>query len=120
MDLMPQVADAVRPFRQVAIQAATPLGGIATAFLELPEVMVEDFKTTVSVPDGGTLLLGGTRTYLESDVETGVPVLSKVPFLKRLFNNRASLRRAQNLLILVKPKIIIQAEEEHKLGYDDF
>jgi len=120
MDLRPQVADAVRPFRQVEIQAATPLGGIASAWLELPEVMVEDFKTTVSVPDGGTLLLGGTRTYLESDVETGVPVLSKVPFLKRLFNNRASLRRAQNLLILVKPKIIIQAEEEHKLGYDDF
>ncbi|KPJ73383.1 MAG: hypothetical protein AMS14_06580 [Planctomycetes bacterium DG_20] len=120
MDLRPQVADAPRPFRQVPIEAATPAGGIAQAFIELPEVQVQDFKTTVSVPDGGTLLLGGTRQYNETEAETGVPILSKVPILKRLFNNRASIRRANNLLILIKPKIIIQAEEEHKLGYDDF
>ena len=57
----------------------------------------------------------------QADVETGVPILSKIPILKRLFNNRASLRRANNLLILIRPKIIIQAEEEHsQVGVDNF
>jgi general secretion pathway protein D len=119
MDLRPQVAG-VPNFRQVTLQAATPALGIATATLELPQVLVEDVKTTVSVPDGGTLLLGGSKQLTEAEVETGVPILSKVPILKRLFDNRASIRSGQNLLILIRPKIIIQAEAEKKLGYDNF
>ncbi|MFO8013007.1 MAG: hypothetical protein R6X20_06835 [Phycisphaerae bacterium] len=118
MDLRPQVA-ALDNLRAVPVQAAVP-AGVATTNIELPEVSVQDFKTTVSVPDGGTLLLGGTRIYEEQEVETGVPILSKVPILKRVFNNRASVRRAENLLIMIRPQIIIQAEQEAKLGYDNF
>jgi len=120
LDLRPQVADTnVANWRQVPIEA-NAFGGIATFLIDLPQVQVSDLKTTVSVPDGGTLLLGGNKRYGETEVETGVPILNKVPFLKRLFNNRASLRTNQNLLILIRPKILIQSEEEHKLGYDDF
>jgi len=124
MDLRPQSAaldTSINPtgFQTYAISAAVPMG-TASFTIELPRVMVQDFKTTVSVPDGGTLLLGGTRRFTEADVETGVPILSKIPILKRLFNNRASLRNANNLLLLIKPKVIIQAEEEHRLGYDNF
>jgi general secretion pathway protein D len=125
MDLRPQQASldtSINPtgFQTYQITAAVPNGGIAAFTIELPRVIVQDFKTTVSVPDGGTLLLGGTRKFSESDVETGVPILSKVPILKRLFNSRASLRTASNLLILIRPKVIIQAEEEHRMGYDNF
>jgi type II secretory pathway component GspD/PulD (secretin) len=124
MDLRPQQASldtSINPtgFQTYVITAAVP-GGVSAFTIELPRVIVQDFKTTVSVPDSGTLLLGGTRRFSEADVETGVPILSKVPILKRLFNNRASLRSATNLLILIRPKIIIQAEEEHKLGFDNF
>jgi tetratricopeptide (TPR) repeat protein len=119
MDLRPQVAD-IEGFEHSTVTAAVPALGIATATIDLPRVRVQDFKTTVSVPDGGTLLLGGTRQFVEGEAETGVPVLSKVPIIKRLFNNRATVRRANNLLILMKPKIIIQAEEEKNLGYDNF
>ena len=119
MDLRPQVAT-IEGWDSSIISAAVPMGGIATATIDLPRVRVQDFKTTVSVPDGGTLLLGGTRQYIEGEAETGVPILSKIPILKRLFNNRATLRFGNNLLILMRPKIIIQAEEESKLGYDNF
>ncbi|MCX5684220.1 MAG: hypothetical protein NT049_11110, partial [Planctomycetota bacterium] len=124
MDLRPQQASldtSINPtgFQTYVISAAVPLG-TASFTIELPRVIVQDFKTTVSVPDGGTLLLGGTRKFSESDVETGVPILSKIPIIQRLFNNRASLRSATNLLILIRPKIIIQAEEEHRMGYDNF
>ena len=120
MDLRPQSAALGTPaFQTYQVEAAAGLA-VAAFTIELPRVMVQDFKTTVSVPDGGTLLLGGTRKFTESEAETGVPILSKIPILKRLFNNRASLRTASNLLILICPKIIIQAEEEKILGYDNF
>ena len=41
-----------------------------------------------------------------------MPILSKIPFLKRLFTNRGFAKDDQVLLILVKPTIIIQRERE--------
>ena len=120
LDLRPQVADVVR-FDTTTIQAfAAGAAAPAEITIELPVVSLQEVMTTVSVPDGGTLLLGGSKRLRETEAETGVPLLSKVPILKRFFSNRASLRAAQNLLILIRPKIIIQAEEEHRLGYDNF
>jgi type II secretory pathway component GspD/PulD (secretin)/tetratricopeptide (TPR) repeat protein len=117
MDLRPQVVDTnIADWRQVTVSAS---GGAFTV-IDLPVVEVEDFSTTVSVPDGGTLLLAGAKKFSEVDAETGVPFLSKIPIIKRLFNNRGTIRTNSNLLILVRPKIIIQAEEEHLLGYDNF
>jgi type II secretory pathway component GspD/PulD (secretin) len=68
--------------------------------------------TRVSVPDAGTLLLGGQRITAEVDKEGGVPVLSKIPILGRLFSNRSKVKDHKILLILVKPTIILQEERE--------
>jgi type II secretory pathway component GspD/PulD (secretin) len=91
-------------------------GTVASAtvqsFIQQPEQQVTQLNTTVSVPDGGTLLLGGQTLSAELTREAGVPVLSKIPFLKRLFTNRSSAKDDQVLLILVKPTIIIEREKE--------
>lgn len=91
-----------------------PNSGIATGFIQQPEIQITEVRTTVSVPDGGTLLLGGQTLAGEIEREAGVPVLSKIPFLKRLFTNRSMVKDDQVLLILVKPTIIIQREQEQK------
>jgi general secretion pathway protein D len=88
--------------------------GIATATLQQPIVERTLVRTTVTVPDGGTLLLGGQTLAGEIEREAGVPVLSKIPFLKRLFTNRSTAKDEQVLLILVKPTIIIAKEQERK------
>jgi general secretion pathway protein D len=82
--------------------------------VQQPEVQITEVRTTVSVPDGGTLLLGGQTIAGETEIEAGVPVLSKIPFLKRLFTNRSMAKDEQVLLILVKPTIIIQREIEQQ------
>ena len=72
--------------------------------------------TTVSVPDGGTVLLGGIKRLSEGRNEYGVPILDKVPYLNRLFKNVGIGREATSLLMMVTPRIIIQEEEEEKMG----
>jgi type II secretory pathway component GspD/PulD (secretin) len=119
LDLQPQVALDPNFDRVISLIAYVPLGPSTTIDLPLPTVRVTSLATSVSVPDGGTLLIGGMKRFREADVETGVPVLSKVPILKRIFSNRAQARGHENLLILVKPTIIIQAEEEAKLGLEE-
>jgi type II secretory pathway component GspD/PulD (secretin)/tetratricopeptide (TPR) repeat protein len=84
------------------------------SFLQAPTVTVTEIKTSVTVPDQGTLLLGGQRLLTENEVETGVPVLSKIPILNRFFTNRTESKEEQTLLILMKPTVLIQAEEEEK------
>ena len=85
-----------------------------TGILQQPVTQITQVNTTVSVPDGGTLLLGGQTIAGETTLEAGVPVLSKIPFLKRLFTNTSTAKDEQILLILVKPTIIIQRELEEK------
>ncbi|HMD54637.1 MAG TPA: hypothetical protein VKJ65_08830, partial [Phycisphaerae bacterium] len=86
-------------------------------FVQLPDIQLTTLATTVSVPDDGTLLLGGQRLSGETEIEAGVPVLSKIPFVNRLFTNRSFVRDNGILLILVHPQIIIQKEwEKNQFG----
>jgi type II secretory pathway component GspD/PulD (secretin) len=82
--------------------------------IQLPIFTVTRVQTTSTVPDEGTLLLGGQRLVTEFEVESGVPVLSKLPILNRFFSNRVTAKQEQSLMILVKPTIIIQAEQEER------
>ena len=87
-------------------------GEVQTWEVSLPETERSSLMTRVSVPDGGTLLLGGQRITASVEQEAGVPVLSKIPVLGRLFGNRSKVRDQKILLILVKPTILLQEERE--------
>ena len=80
--------------------------------VQLPVVAVTSINTVVSVPDGGTVLLGGVKRMREGRTERGVPFLSNVPYVNRLFKNVGIGRETQNLMMMVTPRIIIQEEEE--------
>jgi type II secretory pathway component GspD/PulD (secretin) len=83
--------------------------------IQLPEFLFTTVTTTVSVPDGGTVLLGGIKRLREGRNEYGVPILSKIPYINRLFRNVGLGRTTESLMLMVTPRIIIQEEEEQKL-----
>ncbi len=83
--------------------------------VQLPTFEVISVSTTVSVPDGGTVLLGGIKRLREGRNEFGVPLLSKVPYVDRLFRNVGIGRSTDSLMMMVTPHIIIQEEEEERL-----
>ena len=84
--------------------------------VQLPTFSFVTVTTTVSVPDGGTVLLGGIKRLSEGRNEFGVPMLNKLPYINRLFKNVGIGRETQSLMMMVTPRIIIQEEEEEKLG----
>ena len=69
-------------------------------------------STTVSVPDGGTVLLGGIKRLREGRTMFGVPILNKIPYVSRLFKNSGVGRETESIMLMVTPRIIIQEEEE--------
>ncbi len=83
--------------------------------VQLPTFAFVTVTTTVSVPDGGTVLLGGIKRLAEGRSEFGVPLLSKIPYVDRLFRNVGIGRETESLMMMVTPRIIIQEEEEELL-----
>jgi type II secretory pathway component GspD/PulD (secretin) len=109
-------------FQTFTIPAAVGGGGLGgqastiNAQVQLPNTTVTNILTTVTVPDGGTVLLGGVKRLREQRIEFGVPVLSKTPMINRLFRNIGIGRTTDSLMLMVTPRIIILEEEEEKLG----
>src|SRR4029077_12197970 len=94
--------------------AAGQLQNVFQVFLQQPNLTAINVTTTVTVPDGGTVLLGGVKTLVEARNEFGPPILSKIPYLSRLFRNTAYGRETRTLMIMVTPRIIINEEEEEQ------
>ncbi|SMP76837.1 general secretion pathway protein D [Neorhodopirellula lusitana] len=87
--------------------------------VQQPTFASTSVSTTVSVPDGGTILLGGIKRMSEGRNERGVPFLSKIPYVSRLFRNVGVGRTSTSLMLMVTPRIIIQEEEEiAQTGFD--
>ncbi|MFB0556223.1 MAG: type II secretion system protein GspD, partial [Phycisphaerae bacterium] len=110
--IMTQLTDLLRLRTHMIEGPVGPQGEVQEYEAIVPETETSNVMTRVSVPDGGTLLLGGQKITAEVEKEAGVPVLSKIPILGRLFSNRSEIRDHKILLILVKPTILLQEERD--------
>jgi general secretion pathway protein D len=111
--IQPSATDSSKLWNQTGDTSTNTTSGTT---VQLPTFSFVTVTTTVSVPDGGTVLLGGIKRLSEGRNEFGVPMLDKLPYLNRLFKNVGIGREAQSLMMMVTPRIIIQEEEEEKLG----
>jgi type II secretory pathway component GspD/PulD (secretin) len=91
-------------------------GAATQVTVQQPIVEFITIGTTVSVPDGGTVLLGGIKRLREGRTMAGVPILNKIPYISRLFKNTGVGRETESLMMMVTPRIIILEEEEELLG----
>ncbi|NJL31324.1 MAG: hypothetical protein HC898_06660 [Phycisphaerales bacterium] len=124
MNVYPKLAELIRPFRTFPVTAVVTIddGGdgpdtpvVIEGVIELPEARITEVRTSVVVPDRGTLLLGGQRLVGDAEIEAGVPILSKIPIVNRFFTNNSTVKDESVLLVLLKPTIIIPDQEEDTL-----
>ena len=71
-----------------------------------PVLEVKNVTTQVLVENGGTVLIGGVFELEDSSNQTGVPVLSDVPWLGNLFKSKLRNSSKRELLVFVTPRII--------------
>jgi tetratricopeptide (TPR) repeat protein len=80
--------------------------------IQLPDSSQRVVRTTVSVPDGGTLLIGGLAEANETDGTATTPILGDIPLIKHLFRSKRKLDTRRNLIVLVTAHIIEQDKED--------
>jgi len=101
LEVQPTVADVVS-----LTDFTTSLGGSTSPVsLQLPELEVKSIFTTVEVPDGGSILLGGLNKIRNVERRAEVPWLAKIPVLGFFFKEEGYNDEKQSLMILISARI---------------
>ena len=80
-----------------------------------PTILNREISTSLTLRDGGSLLMGGLIAENQSDGETGIPGIAKVPLLGRLFRTDTTQVDRTELIILVIPYVIADHAEGWEL-----
>lgn len=112
MELRPTVAILTRPIATFQ----TTLANGPPVTIQLPELAVQRVRTTVTMPDGGTLLLGGLKFFEERRLESTVPWLDKIPVASFFFSRKGTFLEKRNILVLIRARILRPEENEPGVG----
>ena len=80
--------------------------------IKLPIFSKSTVETEVVVRSGETVVMGGLVRSQKGKTERGVPFLSKIPLLGRLFRHDIDTDETSNLLIFVTATLISDTGEE--------
>lgn len=75
----------------------------------VPSIDKKEVNTQVLVGNGDTVVLGGVYETVRTKRVTGIPFLSELPGVGRLFRNTGNVDDKVELLIFVTPKIVNDA-----------
>lgn len=79
-----------------------PIEGIGS----VPIIGTREILTTVTVPNNQTVILGGLITTNNKKNKSGIPILSSIPGIGRLFSTVEDSVSRDELLVFIQPSIV--------------
>ena len=73
--------------------------------IQLPEIEIRQAESTVRIPDGGSVLLGGLKSIRTQDLKSTTPILGNIPVLNFLFSRQGKSEEVEHLMIVVTATI---------------
>ena len=113
----------VRVELEPSIEAVTDTGaGGSVAYV--PTISKRSVKTTMTVPDGQTIVIAGLTRNDETTIKKRIPILGDIPIIGWPFRWNSTSKIRTNILIFVTPRIIetpadavpLRIEMEKKTG----
>ena len=86
-----------------------------TSLAGSPTILNRQISTSLTLRDGGSLLMGGLISGNQGAGATGVPVLGQLPVLGWLFRTDAVQEDRTELMVMVTPYVIADHEEGWEL-----
>jgi type II secretory pathway component GspD/PulD (secretin) len=102
LDVLTTVAELERPFREITTLLG-PNGSPVT--FALPVLEVQDAQTTVVVPDGGAVVLGGFKHVRYKNRTAESPWFADIPFIGFFFREKGLADEVTDLIIVIRAKI---------------
>jgi type II secretory pathway component GspD/PulD (secretin) len=85
----------------------TVVGNQTIAQNSVPIVGTEKLSTTVTVPNGNTVVLGGLIAEQYKKDTSGVPYISRIPVLGNFFKQNTTSKERKELIIFIQPRITL-------------
>ena len=98
----------VRVELQPSIEAVTETGA-SSGVAYVPTISRRMVKTTMTVPDGQTIVIAGLTRNDESEIKKRIPFLGDIPLIGWLFRWNSKSAVKTNILIFVTPRIMTDA-----------
>lgn len=80
-----------------------------------PPVDKRSLDTSIAVQSGETVLLGGLIRTDDIISKSGLPVLSRIPVLGRLFGTTTNNTKRTELLVLITPTVIFNSQDAREI-----
>jgi type II secretory pathway component GspD/PulD (secretin) len=104
-----EVVPLINSEREVSLDVLQKIDNVSGSTIidnnSIPTINTRYVKTSVTVPNNSTLVLGGLIQQSTNKVKSGIPVLSNIPLLGVLFSNTTKEKIRQELVILVRPVV---------------
>ena len=83
--------------------------------IDSPTILNRKIKTTVTLQDGGSVLIGGLISSTSSEGSQGIPILNQIPLVKKLLSGEANEKVRTELMIMIIPYILTSPEEAEEI-----
>ena len=74
--------------------------------LTVPKISTREILTTATVPNNETIVLGGLIVGRDSQEKSGIPILSDIPYLGRLFGSTTDSKTRSELMVFIQPSVV--------------
>jgi general secretion pathway protein D len=82
---------------------------------DIPNIATRYIRTNVSAGNGSTIVLGGLIEDSKQKNYTGIPYLSRIPYLGALFRSTTNNKTRTELIILMRPEVTLTKLDLYRL-----
>ena len=82
---------------------------------DIPNIATRYIRTNVSAPNGSTIVLGGLIEDNKTKNYSGIPYLSRIPYVGALFRSTTSNKMRTELVILMRPEVTLTKLDAYRL-----
>lgn len=116
LQVKPRVNPGGLVYLEVSQEVSSP--GTPAAGNSNPPINKRTLDTQIAVQSGETILLGGLIAENAGTGETGVPGLSRIPVLGKLFGQTNKNTDRTELIVLITPRVMANTEEAREVTED--
>ena len=96
---------------ELSQEVSNQASGVTVAGKEYPSFRQRSVNTTLTVGQRQTIVIGGLIQENQDATESGLPLLSKIPFLKYLVGTHKKTASRTELIISITPYVIVSLED---------
>ncbi|MCG6155830.1 secretin and TonB N-terminal domain-containing protein [Rubinisphaera margarita] len=94
--------------------------GTVNAATGVPDKDTTEVDTTVMLPDGQGIVLGGLIQEVDSDRQTKIPYIGDIKYVGRMFGRRTAVRERREIIITLVPRIVPYDDPYRCIDQDQF